>query len=589
MMPASKRHRLAFAVQVRSPFIFAGIEASMVGIDTPALRDERGQPILPADHLKGLLRQALEAIEGVEATYGVQPPAGLDTRSLFGPVFDRDADNKAATTVNPHGDPFVLARGRLLFGDLMAKNCFRTRRTRLVPIDSWREKTRAGDSARGAAEITRIEIDDDTGTITRGMLQVVELAAPLAAVAKFKGEVLFYGTGDDAKTVTARLDKALRLVPYFGGLRSAGFGEHMAKNSSVERIAPEDIIPAKLSDDRGERFTVEGYFDRPFLDSAEQLADNVAEGSVIVPGGVIKGAIAQMLERALGRDATRPEKPLGEVLSRMRISHAFPLGKSAKEGDGGLVEHGRPLPLSAMYDQASKEYACAFETLTPGLINGRCADFQLDWKGDDRHRFACSVGRPGADVTYLTRGHTKIEAETGIAEDQNLFIEVARGALSCERTRLLFRFAVDFGQCGTGLADALRDIKAILANGIDAIGKTNARFKTQKCVADPAGATVAGRKINGKRRWRFAPRDPGHSCRHRRGAHAGFERPAARRWCPALRVFQGDRARRQPRRPLRAAKVCRRLSGAALAAGQRRRRLSSLFPFRRGQRLLDKG
>jgi RAMP superfamily len=481
MSAKHRRHRLAFKVHVRSPFIFAGLDPCAVGVDTSALRNEDKLPVLPGDHLKGLLRQALETIELVEKEHRVSPqPVALTSAGLFGPPFDRDADDKRAGA-----DRFAPRRGLLLFGDLTAKEM-------LLPGGQRKDIEKSKTS-----EITRIEIDDDTGVVARGMLQVIELAAPLAAVAEFTGEALFYGTDEEAKSVAARLGKALRLIPYFGGLRSAGFGEHVAEDSCLSLAASEDIVPTGTFADSGERFTVTGTFDRPFLVAAHRLADNVSEGSEIIPGGAIKGAIANMLARA--DICTEVDAPHGEVLSRMRISHAFPLDKTEQ------VELGRSLPLSAMLDPLTKNYRCAFEGL-PGLIDNRCADFQPDWKPADLCKFANKVGRPSADLPRLARGHTKIDSETGVATDQALFVEVARGVLLSPGKRRLFRFTVDFRELERDdkFADAIRDIKAILSTGVDAVGKTNARFVTreiQKALAQSRTST--------KRRWRLLLETPG--------------------------------------------------------------------------------
>lgn len=490
MSAKPRRHRLEFEAHVRSPFIFAGLDPCAVGVDTSALRNEDKQPILPADHLRGLLRQALEAIEQVEKEHGVAPPtATLPSDSLFGPPFDAAADDKRTGA-----DPFAPRRGCLLFGDLAAKQM-------LLP-DGRRKPVEN-------AEITRIQIDDDTGVVARGMLQVVELAAPLAAVAEFMGDARFYGTDEEALAVGERLRKALRLVPYFGGLRSAGFGEHVAEDSrlTLSLAASEDIVPVAPSPDPGSRFKVLGCFDRPFLVASRRLADNVSEGGEIVPGGAIKGALAEMLGRS--GISTAPGSPHGNVLSGMRIGHAFPMSSS------GPPELGRPLPLSAMFDPLTRTYQCAFEG-SPGLIHDRCADFQPDWKDADKRTFACEVGRPLAELPSLARGHTKIERETGIAEDRNLFVEVARGARFATGEERGFLFAVDFRELEKdhSFTDAVRDIKAILATGIDAVGKTNARFVTREIQAAPARDSVEGRSWTDeggkyKRRWRVLLETPG--------------------------------------------------------------------------------
>ena len=57
------RHVFRLEVVVESPFIFPGAETHAVGVDAPAMRDDDGRASLPADHLKGLLLEAVTALE----------------------------------------------------------------------------------------------------------------------------------------------------------------------------------------------------------------------------------------------------------------------------------------------------------------------------------------------------------------------------------------------------------------------------------------------------------------------------------------------------------------------------------------------
>lgn len=509
-----RRHVLSITVGVRSPFVIAGVEASAVGIDTPALRDETERPVLPGDQLKGLLRDAAD-------TLNTAAPAALDgsnIRDLFGRVYNRGTDEEEA---QQQPDPFLSFapnRGSLIFADLVAE----TMRKRPLgaadttitdwpsePIKAWAESARRS-SDQPANHFTRIKIDGTTGTVEHGMLQVVELAAPLAAVAEFKGEAVLYASDATAARVQKLLDRALRIVPYFGGLRSAGFGEHVAQASSVVLTASRDLIPAAPPWGDGERFTLVGTFDRPYLVAAQRESDNIFVGSAVVPGGVIKGALAMMLERAgYGRDGEIGGAH-GRVLAAMRISHAFPLD-AAQE-----LELDRALPLSAMHDPDSKQYACAFaqraeaddERAIPcGILNDRCADFQPDWKGAAQSDFARAVKRPAAEeVPYLPRGHTTIDAERGVAQDQDLYVEVSRGARAGGDPRR-FRFAVDFGACAASPEErpAVINIQRLLRAGLDGVGKTRAHFSLASAPSpQDARRRIPGRPaLGGRVSWRI--------------------------------------------------------------------------------------
>lgn len=96
----------------------AAVEAASIGIDTPAMRDEVGPPIIPADHFKGLLREAFRALS--EAMRPARfPPSGPSEIAIFGPEF-AGADTDGVGTSASSATPYAPERGRLIFADLAA-------------------------------------------------------------------------------------------------------------------------------------------------------------------------------------------------------------------------------------------------------------------------------------------------------------------------------------------------------------------------------------------------------------------------------------------------------------------------------------
>ncbi len=500
------RHRIGFDVHVRSPFIMAGLGASGVGIDTSALRDERGRPILPADHLKGLLKQAVLA---VQAACGTAWP--ID--AWFGAESARERSHGVAS--GP--DAYAPDRAHLVFADLIGEVMIVPGGAAAQRIRDWETAERKADASgtdlnehgvqrvTGARHITRIQIDEDSGSAAQGMLQVVELAAPLAAVVPFRGDAIFYGDEAAARVLVAALTKALRIVPYFGGLRSVGFGEHIAQSSKVCLDAAEDIVPREHpASTTDTRIVVEGEFDRPFLVDATQVAANVYRGGTIVPGGALKGAIADMLAHA-GHDPANRQSDWGRALSLLRLSHAVPVGP-----DGAPLDEATP--LSTMYEPIGGRFACALDSLSPGLIHGCCADFPPDWKRETHGAYARLVRRPISNLPTLPRGHTVIVPTTGIAATGLLFVEAARSAWAADDAGQplypqRFRFSADFTDVlvDPSLHDVARGLRVLLETGIDAIGKTRARLT--KVVATNAPAPTSA--VADQSRWRILLETPG--------------------------------------------------------------------------------
>ena len=74
----------------------------------------------------------------------------------------------------------------------------------------------------GAGTRTRIARDIATMTVADGMLQVIAAPFATAEALLFDGVLRLHGACDAARL--ARLERAARFVPQFGGLRSTGFG-----------------------------------------------------------------------------------------------------------------------------------------------------------------------------------------------------------------------------------------------------------------------------------------------------------------------------------------------------------------------------
>ncbi len=432
-----ERHVFRLEVVVESPFIFPGAEMRAVGVDAPALRDEDGHAILPADHLKGLLLEAARA---------------LGQRTLL--IDDDTRDRWFGKQKGNDNNPLVWDpdRGRLLFADLEA------------------EKDPRWDGQPLSKRLhTRIQIDDARGAVEEGMLQMIELVAPFAKPVAFSGEMVFHGDEAEARQVEAVLSKALRLVPFFGGLRSIGFGRHCAEQSSIALSPSEPRLEPSARLTPARRMVFDATFDRPFLVASKALADNIFVGRLPMPGGAIKGAVADMLARAgLEPDPRKVGSisELAQVLARLRVSHAFPVENN--------VRLDRALPLSFKASGGKFYDACADADDSRGLVRGKCADFQPDWKDKDFAAFGKKPGREiaGDKVAHRPRTHTVIERETGTARDENLFVEVARSP-RLGKDVLKLRFSVEFAE-GDERTEAAKDIAAILAGPIDAIGKTRA-------------------------------------------------------------------------------------------------------------------
>ncbi len=464
------RYVFKVSVRVKSPFLFGSLDSSTVGMDAQCLTNADGDPILPADHLKGLLVHAF----GILQSRSVKVVNGISAEGLFGAQSQAEVGQKVDSAAL--GDAYFPRTGRLIFSDLVASEYHHGNPAESVRFSDWR-KNPASERAN-----TRIKIDADTGTVKDGMLQVIDLAAPLGALVDFTGEIVFWSTEAEAKCTGRALQNALCLIPWFGALRSIGFGEHISENSkiidpTIERANIDKTIERALpssSFQAIERFELDGQFDRPFLVDSQRLGGNFFIGADIIPGAVVKGALAD----ALTRHGHNPRSgTLEAVLTALRISHGFPVEPET----GVLYERALPLAVKAYQDEFGVTRSDAQED---GLLNGFCADFQNDWKPATRAALRKRLCRPETVIAKLPRGHTAINPQTGVAEEAKLFIEVARDH------RCWFRFVFDFGKMVTTHAQEVGFILKALQDGLDGVGKTRAtlRFENQSTHAAPSKA-----------------------------------------------------------------------------------------------------
>jgi hypothetical protein len=441
--------RVAFDVTltVKSPFLFRALHGALLGVDAAQLRDEAGSPVIPADQLRGLLREAMVDLAGATQGSVVSDPM-IDR--LFG------RESRKVEETGEHDRP---ERALLVFSDLRAARTHN-----------------ASDGTRGrflpSGEVTRIEIDDQTGAARTGHIFVTELAAPMGASVPFTGEIVALLEDDEVEPVTNALGKALKLIAAIGAFKSVGFGEVVPEQTSIRAAPARPLALRKGEQLRDERFNYHITFDRPFLVDARRVANNAFLGSAIIPGAVIKGALARRLELA----GEEPESGrFAKALAALVVSHAFP-----ETPDGRLS--GLPLPLSMVGVKQGNAIKLGDALETPrgkgAMIDGEAARFVANWKRYAKPDwFAAAreaIGHPPyREPAKLGRTHTSI-GPAGTALDQELFTTVARSNLLPDDPAKLrkWRVTLDFGNVENVEARAV--LRALFEEGLDAVGKTGA-------------------------------------------------------------------------------------------------------------------
>jgi hypothetical protein len=428
-------YRYAITVILRGPILTASSVTQAIGLDAPAARRISDNKLyLPGSLVRGRVREQTELL-------------GLGVlRTLFG----RQSGNR-----QDQGTDVAPLRSRIFFSDFIDAV--------LRPLDKRR---------------TRINIGEDRGAVNEQMLAVLECPYEPGEHAAFTGSVRFFAAPSEHPTIITELTAAMRAISSFGSQRTVGFGRLMGVD--IATMQPGISEPAPVLGGRTLGLVL-STSDLVCV-ARTQPSENLFEASQILPGNAIKGAIAATWLLSLGKPPgpvdleTDPQRrELGALFEQIRIRHARPVPAGRRERP---LEH----PLSLMrYDCGWKDTALAQED--PGEWS-EVPSFQPDWKdsspADSFPEFAQrSVQKELRVRTAIDRVHRR-------AQDNMLFAyEVLSPADQFE-----WLTYVDFPPKSE---NAARQLQSLLAAGIDAFGKTDAKLRCEFFAAEEPPETVKAR------------------------------------------------------------------------------------------------
>ncbi len=343
------RHDFTLSITQRAPFLQRGLAQASIGHDATPLLDQQGRLILSGDQIEGHVAALMDPAQRAKwfGKLGIQLAAGVP-----------EAANKAR-------------RSNVKIFDLVAKE---------KPKD-WQH-------------LTRVEIDDATGASKPGSLQVIAQSHKPGADVTFTGAGwVLARTRDEAAGFLAWLCAALEVTPALGAIKSGGFGEIVAFDVQGP-VASCPLAPASVDGPAWEACALQLAFDQPFLVDPDIRSGNVYDSAEIVPGNIIKGAIADMLGLAgkLG--------DYNDLLTAMTIRHAMP---------GAARPKIAPLSLAVVGERLVDVLAQEPDGVPK---------FQIDWKDKD-WTLATAQGwfRPGQLGSHV-RTRTAVGANNVAAEGQ---------------------------------------------------------------------------------------------------------------------------------------------------------------------------
>lgn len=458
----TRRYRVTLTFT--GPILTQSTTCETYGIDAPMARNRQGQFILAGSLVKGKLRQGLEELASLGLlTWPVDEILGHASGS------QRAVDEQTVA-------PF---RARLQFDDFVYQGC---------PPSN-------GPSNIGVRY--RIRLDETLGSVTKGALLLMD--APFAAGedATFEGGIrLMETSAQEAVDLLAVLDRGFRMVTGLGAERTVGFGRLKEVRIDLLDVPLKRAVAAKSAPCDEMFFDLR--FSGPFCIAKGKADNNLFQSEEIVPGGVLKGALAATWLASLGRDpassisgdapASCKHKLLWKYFAEVRFSHAFPLADEKR-----FVY--RPLSLT-QYRDLARDYRDVLLLPHPALFENRnesglrewsAPAFQVDWKHGENK---VDIDFSGTQLKRELRVRTAIDREKRTAKDQQLF-----GMETIEPGDAPWSFRVVVPQIPDNERIALgEDLVELLSGGLEGLGKTKVSGNVGRTEDAPPLPAMAGSK-----------------------------------------------------------------------------------------------
>ena len=399
------------------------------GLDQAMLRESwSNAPALPGSLIKGNLRHAWRAL----AQAG-HDKIGRHLNQLLGPPAIPDEPAPEHTEKD-------APRGALLFDDL------------------WLAEGDTQETIRH-----RIRIDETTGAVKKGALLMSEqIEPPQGQPLCFTGQIELDGPlhGEKAielepETVKNWIANGLAYAQALGAHKGIGWGtleKVEVEISTTEMPALPQTAPAPT--ESLERLGLGLAFDRPFCVPHPKGNENTIYSREVIPGNVIKGALAASFDRCWGQGW---RDQYLEKFDALRVSHAFPSSRNT------------PIrPLAPPYSLALDNEGKLHDINTDGAPSDDAMPlrFVTDWKAKPLGELRQRLDWPPLEREL--RVHNRIDPTP---EDALYTVE---SMLPNDRLWLL-NFNMPDGQDLNWLADLLEALDKAGEHPLYPIGRTKAR------------------------------------------------------------------------------------------------------------------
>ena len=378
-----ERYSTTIQLTVLGPFLTAAASSETYGLDKAFHRGPNNHPVIPGSHIKGKLRMSLAELSASGIT---SSPFDLD--SWFG----RPSANNS----------YEPAHGMLSFSSFTCEEA----------------------GLEGTRTRSRTTINPTTLTAQENQLRTMEDLFQSGSSIVWKGSITFFAENlAEASRIVEVLYLGFSWLPILGAEKGVGSGRvkqvHLSKPVLImpEKSPQSTPEPDSATNSRSLHLRIrpEEYL---MIGGVKHPRSNFVRSERIIPGSVVKGALATSLNRAHNIHPTHApltadtgkKMPGYELLAAhfadIRVTHAFP----------ALRDLDRPvrIPLSTVTTDEKVYYDQALTNNPALLIDGRAPAYAVDWKKPREY-----FGEVQPKETFVTR--TSIDETTRRSLEGQLF------------------------------------------------------------------------------------------------------------------------------------------------------------------------
>ncbi|MEW5985003.1 MAG: RAMP superfamily CRISPR-associated protein [Chloroflexota bacterium] len=339
-----KRYVVQVSLTILGPFLTAATGPDTYGLQKSFFRDHQDRLTIPASHIKGKLRMALEELDAFSDDSLV-----IDVARWFGER--SDAQDPGSYEPSP---------GLLEFSDF---TCVATPR---------------------ATKRTRVAINHISFTAAENQLRDVEEVFGSGTGVVSQGTITFFSASDqEARQITRALQIGFQWLTNLGAEKGVGFGRLLrvwVSNPEDQGVPKLDTTTLSVGDTLHLRVQP---LEPILVGGVKKPRTNYVPSNKILSGGLIKGALTAGLNRAHGIFPLHRKlsvetahtfsgfETLVENFALIRVSHAFPAHATKP----------RPVkfPISAV--QGGNHYADTALSAEPyAMIGDQAPAYFIDWK-----------------------------------------------------------------------------------------------------------------------------------------------------------------------------------------------------------------